>query len=903
LTAEPATLQIAAYFTLIPMLVTSVQKTLVGSNQNMAKRIKSETAKTKVPTKTSHAKPTQRKAADDNFPIVGIGASAGGLEALEHFLGVMPADSGMALVVIQHLDPTRKAIMSELLQRTTSMKVTQAGNQMKIQPNCVYIIPPNKDMSILHGSLHLLDPVEPRGQRQPIDFFFRALADDRRESAIGVILSGMGSDGTLGLKAIKEAGGLVLVQDPASARFDGMPRSAIDTGMADIVTTTEAMPARLMAACRLPALRHPPELKPESPSHGALEKIVILLRNHTGNDFSLYKKSTMYRRVERRMGIHQIERITTYVRFLQENPGELDLLFKELLIGVTNFFRDPPAWAHLGEHVLPELLVRYPKGRKLRAWVPACSTGEEAYSLAILFREVMDRIKPKARFNLQVFATDLDQDAIDKARQGFYPANISADVSAERLERYFVEEENGYRVASEIREMVIFAPQNLLMDPPFTKLDILSCRNLLIYLAPELQEKLLPLFHYSLSPGGILFLGGAETIGSYNHLFTALDGKSRLYQRTDASLDTAVEFPTRLFPAVAGEEQTEPTLRVLPNLQALTEQMILSQFAPAAVLVNHKGDIVYISGRTGKYLEPAAGKANWNIHAMAREGLRGELAHALQKVLRQRGTVSVEGLRVQGDADQQDLKLTVQAIEEPEALRDMVLIVFHDMPSPEPEKSDRARPASRSGRPTALEQELRNAREENRTLREEMQTTQEELRSANEELQSNNEELQSTNEELTTSKEEMQSLNEELQTVNAELQSKVDDLSHTNNDMRNLLDSTDIATVFLDGQLRVRRFTASTARLIKLIPGDIGRPLSDIVTDLDYPDLHSDAAEVLHTLVFSVKEISTRDGRWYNVRIMPYRTLDNVIDGVVITFVDITATKKLEAELRRGMQA
>lgn len=865
----------------------------------MAKRIKPASARTEVVEKTARVKQMQKKPADHDFPIVGIGASAGGLEALEQFLSHVPAESGMAFIVIQHLDPTRKAIMSELLQRATGMEVKQAGNRTKIKPNCVYVIPPNKNMSILHGNLHLLDPVEPRGQRQPIDFFFRALADDRRDLAIGVILSGMGSDGTLGLKAIKEMGGLVLVQDPASAKFDGMPRSAINTGMADIITAVEALPERLIAACNHPTSRQPPELKMEGSSHGALDKIVILLRNHTGNDFSLYKKSTMYRRVERRMGIHQIDRITTYVRFLQENPGELDLLFKELLIGVTSFFRDPPAWTHLQEHTLPALLARYPKGRNLRAWVPACSTGEEAYSLAILFREVIDQIKPKSRFTLQIFATDLDQDAIDKARQGFYPGNIGADVSPDRLERFFVAEQEGYRVANEIREMVIFAPQNILMDPPFTRLDMLSCRNLLIYLSTELQDTLLPLFHYSLNPGGILFLGSAETIGRFTDLFTPLDGKSRLYQRSDGTMDAAVVFPTREFPALADEEQGVPTRRALPNLQTLTEQMVLRQFAPAAVLVNHKGDIVYISGRTGKYLEPAAGKANWDIHAMAREGLRVDLAQALHKAMRQGGIVSVDGLKVKSDVGYQSLKLTVQAIDEPEALRGMALIVFQDVATPATESTDKGqRLPSRSGRAAALEEELRKARDENRTVREEMQTTQEELRSANEELQSNNEELQSTNEELTTSKEEMQSLNEELQTVNAELQSKVDDLSWTNNDMRNLLDSTDIATVFLDGQLRVRRFTLPTTRLIKLIPSDIGRPLSDIVTDLDYPDLQADAGEVLRTLHSSDRPLPTRDGRWYNVRIMPYRTLDNVIDGVVITFVDITAAKTLEAELR-----
>ena len=468
-----------------------------------------------------------------SFPIVGIGASAGGLEALEQFLGHVPAGSGMAFVIVQHLDPTHKGIMPELLQRATGMKVIQVKDRTKVEPDCVYVIPPNKDMSILHGVLHLLEPAAPRGLRLPIDFFLRSLAQDQQEHSIGVILSGMGSDGTLGLRAIKEKAGVVLVQEPATAKFDGMPRSAIDAGLADIVAPVEELPGKIIAYLQRTPLHRPDRnWRWRTRRRAPWKRSVILLRAHTGHDFSLYKRNTLYRRIERRMGIHQIDKMADYVRYLQENSQELDLLFKELLIGVTSFFRDPAAWEQLREQAIPALLASRPPGQALRAWVPGCSTGEEAYSLAIVFKEAVEQVKPKGNFALQIFATDLDRDAIDKARQGVFPANIAADVSPERLNRFFVKEERGYRVRKEIREMVIFAPQNLIMDPPFTKLDILSCRNLLIYLTPEVQKKLMPLFHYSLNPGGILFLGSAETVGGFTDLFAPLSGKSRLFRRT-----------------------------------------------------------------------------------------------------------------------------------------------------------------------------------------------------------------------------------------------------------------------------------------------------------------------------------------------------------------------------------
>ena len=836
-----------------------------------------------------------------SFPVVGIGASAGGLEALEQFLAHVPKGSGMAFVIVQHLDPTRKGIMPELLQRATGMKVIQVNDRTQIQPNRVYVIPPNKDMSILHGALHLLEPASARGLRLPIDFFLRSLAQDRQEHSSGVILSGMGSDGTLGLRAIKEKAGVVLVQDPATAKFDGMPRSAIDAGLADIVAPVDQLPARILAYLKRTPLLNAAGPTLEEKAQSGLEKAIILLRAHTGHDFSLYKKNTFYRRIERRMGIHQIEKISGYIRYLQENSQELDLLFKELLIGVTSFFRDADTWEELRERVIPGLLASRPAGHNFRIWVPGCSTGEEAYSLAIVFKEAMGKLKPAKRFTLTVFATDLDKDGIAKARHGVYPQNIVADVKPERLSRYFSKVEGGYRVATEIREMVVFAPQSLIMDPPFTKLDLLSCRNLLIYLAPEMQKKLIPLFHYTLNPGGVLFLGSAETVGNFTDLFASLGGKTRLYQRAEtAARLEPIEFPPAFTPPMPAETESRPGTKAPPSLQSLADQLILEGYAPPAVLVNDKGNILYVSGRTGKYLEPAAGKANWNIFAMAREGLRYELTSGFQKALQKTGKVVLKGLHLGGSGGDHFVNITVQRLEEPGSLRGLVMIVFADVASPlaAPGPGRFRRSPGHHAQLSELERKHQAVSMELQTTREEMQTSQEELRSTNEEMQSTNEELQSTNEELTTSKEEMQSLNEELQTVNAELQAKVDELSRSNNDMKNLLNSTDIATLFLDNDLKVRRFTTQATKIIKLIPGDVGRPITDLASDLLYPELTADAREVLQKLGFAEKPVKARDGRWFTVRIMPYRTLDDRIDGVVITFADITVAKTLEAQLR-----
>ena len=848
-----------------------------------AKNLKAaETVKAKKATKTSPSE----------FPIVGIGASAGGLEALEQFFLNMPKDSGMAFVVIQHLDPNHIGIMPELLQRITPMKVFQASDQLIVRPNCVYVIPPNKSMSLLNGLLYLFEPVETRGLRLPIDFFLRSLALDRQEKSIGIILSGMGSDGSLGLKAIKEKNGIVLVQSPASAKFDGMPRSATEVVIADIVAAADELPAKLIAFLKyIPAVSSDSEIDNKSKSN--LDKIIILLREQSGHDFSLYKKNTLFRRIERRKGIHQIEKINNYVRFLQENPNEVGILFKELLIGVTSFFRDSAVWETLKERILPDLLATLPNGHVLRAWVTACSTGEEAYSLAIVFQETLEKLKKRKNLTLQIFATDLDGDAIELARKGVFHLNISADVTPERLSRFFSAEADGYRVNSTIREMVVFAPQNVIKDPPFTKLDILTCRNMLIYMEAELQKKLMALFNYSLNPGGIMLLGTAETLGGNTEGFEELDGRLKFYKRTSTpQLPELIDFPSSFSRAKADTREIRKIPKDAENIQILADQLLLQQFSPASVLVTDKGDIVYITGRTGKYLEPVAGKANWNIYAMAREGLRDALPIAFRKAMRDFEQVIVRSVKIGINGGTQFVDVTVQRIESPNTLRGMIMVVFADVPARV--ESDILNPKtgkrSSSGRQQELEIELQRSYEDLQSTREEMQTSQEELKSTNEELQS-------TNEELTTSKEEMQSLNEELQTVNIELQSKISDFVQANNDMKNLLNSTEIATLFLDKDLNIRRFTDSIVNIFKLRHTDIGRPFTDLVSDLQYPEIEIHALKVLKTLISIETSIETNDGRWFTVRIMPYRTLDDHIDGVVITFTDITSGKIAEDKL------
>ncbi len=856
----------------------------------------------KIPKGTSESTNKERSLNTDkidDFHIVAIGSSAGGLEALEGFFKNMPKDNGMAFVVIQHLDPNHKGIMPELLQRITPMNVLQVTDRLKVLPNHVYIIPPNKSMSILGRVLHLFDPVEKHGIRLPIDTFFNSMADDLKEKSIGIVLSGMGSDGSMGLKAIKENNGFVLIQEPDSAKFNGMPVSAMEAVMPDIVATADQLPLKLIKY-----LKHFPvtlvKNEDEKKHFSSIEKVVILLRQKTGHDFSLYKKNTLFRRIERRKGVHEIENIKNYVRFLQENPEEIEILFKELLIGVTSFFRDQEVWSKLQIKVIPELIADLPNGSVLRAWVPACSTGEEVFSLAIVCKEAIKNLKSSKNLTFQIFATDIDPNAIDFARKALYSKNIISQVSPDIINSYFIEEDSGYRLNSTIREMVVFAQQNVIKDPPFTKLDILSCRNMLIYMEPILQKKIIGLFHYSLNPGGVMILGSAETLGNKNDGFKDIDQKLKIYKHLSekASVDL-LDFPSSFHRSKTSDTNKVLVPKVENNIQSVADRFILNKFSPSSILVNERGDIIYISGRTGAYLEPASGKANWNIFAMAREGLSKVLPSAFRKVKATFDPVSVKDIRIGLNGGSLYVDIIVQRIENPKLISGLIVIVINEVEKKKNiEKKSSTTETKSTGRLKQLELELQRSYEDLQSTNEEMQTSQEELKSTNEELQSTNEELQSTNEELTTSKEEMQSLNEELQTVNMELQSKVNDFARASDDMKNLLNSTEIATLFLDKELNVRRFTDKITDIMRLRIVDIGRPFTDIVSKMNYPEIGDHAHKVLSTLSTIETSISTENNKWYDVRIMPYRTLDDHIDGLVITFTDTTIAKKLEIQLK-----
>jgi len=805
----------------------------------------------------------------------------------------MPPDSGMAFVLVPHLDPGHVSMLPDLLRKYTNMPVVQAQDGMKIQRDCVHVIPPNTEMVIMHETLLLKTPREPRGLRRPIDIFFRSLAEDQKDKSICVILSGNGTDGTLGLRAIKAELGMAMAQDPSSAEYESMPRSAIETGLVDYILTADKMGAQLVAYCKHRIPRRAIEtVAGVDRLSESLQKIFQLLRSTTGHDFSFYKRNTICRRIERRMSVQQVEKLPDYVRYLERNPQEVTILFKEILIGVTNFFRDSQAFEALGDCLLSDVLAEKPKDYSLRVWVPGCSTGEEAYSIAIILRECMDKLK--RNFKVQIFGTDIDPDGIDTARAGLYPASIVSDVTPDRLKRFFVAEGDSFRVKKEIREMAVFAVQDVLKDPPFTKLDLLSCRNLLIYLDVELQKKLLPLFHYTLRPAGILFLGTSESINGFNDLFSPVGKKWKLFRRRaiSAAADTMVQFPAApLRPQGAissGANESKPTRE--RAILEVAQKFLVENYAPPGVFVDANGQVVYAHGRTGKYLELAPGHANFNVIDMAREGIRHELAAAMRKAKLQKREVSLGGLQVKTNGGFQAINLTVKPVRGTDGVGELLMIVFQDMAPNKIRlgkiKGDVAPKAVE--RISRLQQELRYSQEHLQTTIEELETSNEELKSSNEELQSTNEELQSTNEEMETSKEELESLNEELVTVNAELEGKIEELAQSNDDMKNLLDSTRIATIFLDGQLRIKRFTSEAPKIINVIPSDVGRPVSHIVSNLEDDTLSQDAQQVIDSLVAKEQTVRTKDGRYYLSRNIPYRTLDNVIDGVVITFTDIT---------------
>lgn len=859
--------------------------------------------------------PTPAGAGDDRFSVVALGGSAGSLEAFERFFQYLPAQTGLAYVVVTHLSPTQDGELVQVLQRFTAMSVLEAADGMRVRPNHVYVIPPNRDLSLLHGLLYLLKPTQAPGRRLPIDFFLQSLAKDVRERAVCIIFSGMGSDGSLGLKLVMENFGMVMVQDPETAAYDSMPRAALATGLVDFVLAPELMPTKLLDYAERPLLGRP--ARPDDgqtetndkPAH-ALQKIFLLIRAQTGHDFSHYKRNTVFRRIERRMNAHQIKEFTHYVRYLQENPHEVEQLFRELLIGVTKFFRDHEAFEHLKVHLRP-LVQRKETDSTIRVWAPGCSTGEEAYSLAMLLLECLDAVDPGRYLKIQIFATDISAESINFARTGLYPENITADVSPERLQRFFQKVDSHYQIRKEVRDLVVFALHNINKDAPFTKLDLLCCRNLLIYLNGELQKNLLPVFHYALNPNGILFLGPSENMTGFQELFQPLDVKWKISRRTEvaASLPRLANFPFSL--------SSHPMASSLPPMltpataaarrdggpfASLVQKELLRTYAPPAVVINDKGEILYINGRTGKYLEPAPGLSGMNLFDMAREELNFEISGAVHRATLSHEDVVLENVRVRTDAGQQVLRLSVRHLGESESLAGLLLVVFEDQPTPRRLRLGKksAPDEQRNDVAAALEKELQYTRHRLQTTIEEMESSLEELKSTNEELQSANEELQSTNEEAMTNKEEMQSLNEELLTLNMQYMARTEELTQSANDMKNLLDATEIAIIFLDNDMLVKRSTPSVSRIINLLPGDVGRPLAHFASNLRYEHLIRDVQQVISRLTSQETNIQTVSGQWYTMRILPYRTLDNYISGAVITFTEITGLKQMEQQLQQS---
>jgi two-component system CheB/CheR fusion protein len=805
--------------------------------------------------------------------VVALGASAGGLAPLIEVLRGIPAGAGLAVIVVEHLSPDLPSVLVALLQPHTPLPLIEAVDGLRIEPDRVYVITPATGLTVVHGALRVRSATDHSPRR--IDDLFGSLAQDFGSRAVGVVLSGLGRDGSAGLRAIIEHGGIALAQAPETAQFDSMPRCAAAIGPAVLVAAPAQIGQRLLAAAAgtKPSAEAPADAAVTSA--GMLAQMMRQVAVATGHDFSQYKTGTLERRVERRRAVHGSASLADYLSLLSASPQEADLLFKELLIGVTSFFRDPAMWVAAQQLALPALFEHAAQrpDPKLRAWVVGCSTGEEAYSLAMLLSELRDSNPAWRSVGLQVFASDLSADAIQVARLGVYPATIAANLSADRLARHFLPDKSGYRVNPALREMVLFAKHNLISDPPFSRLDLLLCRNLLIYFKSGLQQRMLALFHYLLRPGGCLLLGRAETVGRLEPLFPAIDAKLRIFGRSLHSMPNAVAA----FHVEDSVTTNSPPQAAVP-LQKLADRLMLEEFSPAAVLVSEEGDILYVSGRTGRYLEPAAGKANWNVHVMVRKGLRAALISGMRQAQSRSLPVEILGLIYELDGSGHRVDLVIRPVNI-DGYGRLLLILFREVLGVE------------GLDPPAQGSDSVVDKAKSRIWGEEMRSSHEELQSTVEELQSTIEELQTANEELTTSKEEMQAMNEELQTVNGELIFKVEDLALTEGDLKNLLNSTQIATLFLDGAMNVRRFTEQTRQLISLRDVDIGRPLSDLRTTLDDSKLLGDIAQVLRTLEPSDQEIQAQGGIWYSVHIMPYRTVANVVDGVVITFADITTNK------------
>jgi len=835
-----------------------------------------------------------------DFPIVGVGASAGGLKALQQFFQHMPDDSGMAFVVILHLSPTYESNAASLLQHFTAMPVVQVNEAVPVAPNRIYVIPPTKHLTMADGMVRLQEPGGPRERRAPIDLFFRTLADTHGRLATGVVLSGSGADGANGLMRIKEHGGVALAQDPEEAEYADMPRSAIATGLVDYVLPIAALPGALIEYWRgVENLRLLAESLPQPDDDAeTLRQILALLRARTNHDFSQYKHPTLLRRIARRMQVNAVSTLSSYLTILRAKPEEAQALLRDLLISVTNFFRDQDAWLAL-ESIIPQMFAAKRLDDQVRVWVAGCATGEEAYSVAILLYEYAATLDaPPA---IQIFASDIDEDAIATARQGLYPETIAVDVPPERLARFFTSEQGRYRVKKEIRDLVLFAVHNVLRDPPFSRLDLITCRNLLIYLNRDVQEQLLQLFHFTLRPNGALLLGASESTDGIPSLFTVIDKAQRLFERRTVPSTTPPNMPTMPLVgpahrqiASAGQASVDGSMRSFNELH----QRLLAEYSPPSVIINETYDIAHLSRGGGRFLEFTEGEMSPNLIKLIHPDLRIELRTALLSAAQQNARIETRRVRLDLQGEARLVSLIVQPLQAPEWARGYCLVVFDDVA----DISDSERPLAGDAEPLIgqLEEELQRTKDQLRTTIEQYETAVEEYKAANEELQAINEELRAASEELETSKEELQSVNEELITVNQEMKHKVEELSQTNNDLQNLMASTNIGTIFIDRELRIKFYTPSAQVLFNLIPSDLSRPLAHVTHTLEYDKLPQDAAHVLETLTIITREIRSTSGRWYLARLIPYRTTEDQIDGVTLTFVDITDRKQSEDALRES---
>jgi two-component system CheB/CheR fusion protein len=843
-------------------------------------------------------------------PIVGIGGSAGGLEALEQMLGALPKETGIAFVVVQHLAPTHTSMLAEILGRACKLPVMQVQDEPQVQPDHVYVAPPGSSLTLREGRLALLPRPSGAAQHRPIDQFFTALAEDVGHLAIGVVLSGTGSDGTAGLQAIKAEGGITFAQDD-SAQQDSMPRSAIASGAVDFVMAPDGIAREILRIAQHPYVAIPAVKAPEARAQQAegtdLERVLALLRQGTGVDFSHYKLNTLLRRINRRMVLLRLENLRQYAEHLQRNPGELESLYQDILINVTSFFRNPEAFDALKARVLPRLMHSRPRQDPLRVWSIGCSTGEEAYSLAMLVAEFLSEIN--SPLPVQIYATDLNGAAIDRARLGFYPKSLVHDVSPERLRRFFLEADGGYRVSKAVRDMCVFARQNVLSDPPFSRMDLIACRNVLIYVEQRLQRKLVPMLHYALKPNAFLFLGSSETIGSYRDLFEIEDAKHKIYSkkvvpvRPEAAIIGAGAPTTQGYLERRAERTREAGADHSADVQREADRILLSRYAPAGVLVNADFDVLQFRGDTGTYLAPAPGKASLNLLKMAREGLMVSLRAAIHRAQREDITVREEGVRVRANGGYREVDISVIPVAGTGTVGRCYLVLFEESGAAQasPSGSSDAEPRHTSEdsdrQIQRLTQELAATREYLQSVIEQQEAANEELQSANEELQSANEELQSINEELETSKEEIQSSNEELTTVNEELQNRNEELNRVNNDVNNLLASVQMAIVMVWQDLRIRRFTPMAEKLLNLIAADVGRPIGDIKLNIEGADIAELSREVIDSVSGRELDVRDKNGRWYSLRIRPYRTMENKIDGAVIMLVDIHDLKQTQEVL------